>query len=114
MANPLACRAAAAAVRLLDSYDWQGNVKRIESELKAGLEPFRTLPNVRDVRVLGAVGVLEVKKLPSPDFVRKTVRETGVWLRPYGKFVYTMPPFIASTDDIERIVAAMGVLADVR
>ena len=114
MANPLACRAAAAAVRLLDSYDWQGNVKRIESELKAGLEPFRAIPNVRDVRVLGAVGVLEVKQLPCPDFVMKTVRETGVWLRPYGKFVYTMPPFIASTDDVRRIVAAMGVLANAR
>ena len=112
MANPLACAAAKAAVELLDCYDWRGNVKRIESELKAGLEPFRTLPNVRDVRVLGAVGVLEVKKLPCPDFVMKTVRETGVWLRPYGKFVYTMPPFIASTEDVRRIVAAMGVLAD--
>lgn len=113
MANPLACAASKAAVELLDCYDWRGNVKRIESELKAGLEPFRTLPNVRDVRVLGAVGVLEVKQLPCPDFVMKTVRETGVWLRPYGKFVYTMPPFIASTDDVQRIVAAMGVLADV-
>ena len=113
MANPLACAAAKAAVELLDCYDWRGNVKRIESELKAGLEPFRAIPNVRDVRVLGAVGVLEVKQLPCPDFVMKTVRETGVWLRPYGKFVYTMPPFIASTDDVRRIVAAMGVLADV-
>ena len=81
--------------------------------MKAGLEPFQAIPNVRDVRVLGAVGVLEVKQLPCPDFVMKTVRETGVWLRPYGKFVYTMPPFIASTADVRRIVAAMGVLADV-
>ena len=113
MANPLACAAAKAAVELLDCYDWRGNVKRIESELKSGLEPFRAIPNVCDVRVLGAVGVLEVKQLPCPDFVMKTVRETGVWLRPYGKFVYTMPPFIASTTDIQRIVAAMGVLADV-
>ena len=114
MANPLACAAACAAVDLFASFDACGHAARIEAVLKRELAPLASLANVRDVRVLGAVGVLEVGRLPDPETVRKTVLETGVWLRPYGKWVYTMPPFTASDAELVRIAGAMGRMADVR
>ncbi len=112
MANPLACAAAKASVKLLSSYDWKGNVARIESVLKKQLEPCRALPNVKDVRVLGAVGVLEVGKIPSPETTQKIVLETGVWLRPYANFIYTMPPYITPDSELEQIASAMKRLAE--
>lgn len=112
MANPLACAAAAASLRLLDVYDWRGNVARIESDLKTQLEPARKLSGVRDVRALGAVGVIEVEKLPSPASVREVVRETGVWLRPFGHWIYTMPPFVTAAEEVRRITGAMKLLAN--
>lgn len=112
MANPLACAAATASLRLLDSYDWQGSVKRIESELREQLAPAREFARVRDVRALGAVGVIEVDRLPSSERVRETVRSCGVWLRPFGRWIYTMPPFVSTPDDIRHITDAMKRLAD--
>jgi adenosylmethionine-8-amino-7-oxononanoate aminotransferase len=111
MANPIACAAGCASMRLMESYDWQGAVLRIERELKEQLEPYRSLPAVKDVRVLGAIGVLELHKLPSPEQVHALVHATGVWLRPFDRFVYTMPPFITSSEEISRITMAMGHLA---
>jgi len=111
MANPLACAAGCAAMRIMDSYDWQGAVLRIERELKEQLAPYRALPNVRDVRVLGAIGVLELHEAPSPETVQQVVRETGVWLRPFDHYLYTMPPFITTSEEILRITRAMGRLA---
>ena len=112
MANPLACAAACASLDLLDTYDWKSEVARIEKHLKTVLAPCRACPNVRDVRVLGAVGVLEVERIPSPEATRKIVLETGVWLRPYGHFIYTMPPFVTDDAALDRIAAAMRMLAD--
>lgn len=114
MANPLACAAACASLDIMRSRDWGLEVARIEKAFKRNLEPFRSLPNVRDVRVLGAVGVLEVERLPDPAAIRGIVLETGVWLRPYAHFVYAMPPFVVTDRELERIAAAMGKLADVR
>jgi adenosylmethionine-8-amino-7-oxononanoate aminotransferase len=111
MANPIACAAGCASMRLMESYDWQGSVLRIERELKDQLEPYRSFPNVKDVRVLGAIGVLELHKMPSLERVQSVVRSTGVWLRPFDHYVYTMPPFITSSEEVLRITRAMGLLA---
>ena len=111
MANPLACAAGAAALALYTGTDWLREVRRIESKLKAGLEKYRELPNVKDVRVLGAVGVLEVEELPGVEAVQKTVLREGVWLRPYGRYIYTMPPFVVTDGELEKIVGVMGELA---
>ena len=111
MANPLACAAATASLKLLDRYDWQVKVGRIETDLREQLAPAREFPHVRDVRALGAVGVIEVDRLPSPARVREVVRASGVWLRPFGRWIYTMPPFITPPEEIRRITDAMLTLA---
>ena len=111
MANPLACAAATASLKLLDAYDWRGNVARIERELGEQLAEARDYPGVRDVRALGAVGVIEVEHLPSPEAVREVVRSSGVWLRPFGNWIYTMPPFVTTSGEIRRITDAMKLLA---
>jgi adenosylmethionine-8-amino-7-oxononanoate aminotransferase len=111
MANPIACAAGCAAMRVMDSYDWQNAVLRIERELKNQLEPYRRSSNVKDVRVLGAIGVLELHEMPLPERVQSVVRETGVWLRPFDHYLYTMPPFVTSSDEVLRITQAMGRLA---
>ena len=111
MANPIACAAAAASVELFLSRDWGAETARIERRLKTALAPCRACPNVKDVRVLGAVGVLEVERIPDPETTRTIALETGVWLRPYDRFVYTMPPFITDDAGIDRIAEAMRALA---
>ena len=111
MANPLACAAATASLRLLDAYDWQDNVLRMERQMRRELAEAREFSHVRDVRVLGAVGVIEVDELPSPDRVMATVKKHGVWLRPFGRWIYAMPPFITPPGEIAKITAAMKELA---
>lgn len=111
MANPIACAAGCASLDLFDEYDWAGNVRRIESQMKQELGRLRGLPNVTDVRVLGAVGVVELKQIPSPQIVQNIVKQSGVWLRPFGNWLYTMPPFITSPEEISSIVSAMEQIA---
>jgi adenosylmethionine---8-amino-7-oxononanoate aminotransferase len=106
MGNPLAAAAANASLGLLRDGDWRAQVARIEKGLLAGLEPARDLPGVRDVRVLGAIGVIQFDR--EVDVAKATaaaVRE-GVWLRPFRDLVYTMPPYVTDDDDIARICAA--------
>ncbi|MHC8441998.1 MAG: adenosylmethionine--8-amino-7-oxononanoate transaminase [Candidatus Eutrophobiaceae bacterium] len=107
MANPLACAVAATNLDLLVENNWHAQVRRIERGLQAGLEPCRALPNVADVRVLGAVGVVEMRK---PVDLRRTVPafvEDRVWIRPFGKLIYLMPPYIISDADLETLCAAI-------
>lgn len=111
MANPLACAAGCASLELFGEYDWQDRVLAIERQLRVELEELRNLPNVKDVRVLGAVGVLELTNIPSPETVQRLVRQTGVWLRPFGNWLYTMPPFIVSESELTRIIQAMRLIA---
>ncbi len=107
MANPLACAVALASLELLEESPWRERVERIEGLLAVGLEPCRDLPGVRDVRVLGAIGVVETEKLVDVARIQRRVMERGVWLRPFARLCYTMPPFIASAAEIESITAAM-------
>lgn len=107
MANPLACAAGIASLSLFESRDYASSVKRIEARLKRNLEPLRSLENAADVRVLGAIGVLELKAKPFAEDILKVIRETGVWLRPFCNYVYTMPPLVTTDAEIDRICEAI-------
>ncbi len=107
MANPLACAVALASIDLLENYNWRAAVKRIEKRLRKGLEPCRELPAVKDVRVLGAIGVLETRQPVAVARVQERLVARGVWLRPFAHLCYTMPPFITTDDEIDMITAAM-------
>lgn len=110
MANPLACAAGIASLNLFESRDYAKNVARIESRLRANLEPLRNLENAADVRVLGAIGCLELKAIPTSDDILRVIRETGVWLRPFCNYVYTMPPLITSDAEIDQICEAIKMI----
>ena len=110
MANPIACAAGCASLDLFDEYDCQGRVSSIERQLASELEGLRGHRNVRDVRTLGAVGVIELNKMPPPELVQKKVLETGVWMRPFGSWLYAMPPFVTSPDELTRMTRAMKEL----
>ncbi|MEU1374608.1 adenosylmethionine--8-amino-7-oxononanoate transaminase [Streptomyces triculaminicus] len=111
MGNPLACSIANASIDLLLSRDWRTDVKRIEAGLRDGLAGAASLPGVRDVRVLGAIGVVELDhEVDMAAATRAAVRE-GVWLRPFRNLVYTMPPYVTEDADVERICAAVRTVA---
>ena len=107
MANPLAAAVSLASIKLLLSRDWRGEVQQIESELTEGLAPASSLPGVREVRVLGAIGVVEMEAPIPVATTQAALIERGVWLRPFGRLLYTMPPFVSSVPDIRTIAAAM-------
>jgi adenosylmethionine---8-amino-7-oxononanoate aminotransferase len=109
MANPLACAVASASIDLLTGQDWASRVARIEGGLAAGLAPARELPGVADVRVLGAVGVVQLDR--PVDVARATAAAlaAGVWLRPFRDLVYTMPPYVSTDEDVRAITR--GVVA---
>lgn len=107
MANALACAVSVAAVELLLEGDWRARVREIEAGLRAGLEPARSLPGVADVRVLGAIGVIEMREPVDMAVATRTAIEHGLWLRPFGRLVYAMPPFICTPDEIAAIGAGM-------
>lgn len=107
MANPLACAAAGAALDLYASRDWAAEVRRIEAALKAELEVFRTGPAVRDVRVCGAIGVVELDRTMPAAAVQHEFVSRGVWIRPIGNLLYLMPPYITTNAEIHTLAAAM-------
>lgn len=111
MANPLACAAACASLELFAQNDYAAKVARIERQFRDGLEPVRGKPNVRDVRVLGAAGVVEVGRLPATADIARVIRAHGVWLRPFCNFIYAMPPLVSDEGTIDRIVGALTDLA---
>ena len=104
MANPLACAVAAKSTELLISQDWQSNIQRIETQLRTALTPLQSLEYVHDVRVLGAIGVVELTfnvdmKTLQQEFVRR-----GIWVRPFGKLVYVMPPYVITSQELKTLL----------
>jgi len=107
MANPLACAVAFESINLLLESNWESNIDMIEKELRNGLLPLKENDFVEDVRVLGAIGVLEMKESIDVEKTQLALIENGVWLRPFGKLLYTMPPFISLRSDIYKITLAI-------
>jgi adenosylmethionine-8-amino-7-oxononanoate aminotransferase len=107
MANALACAVAVASVELLLDQDWRTRVLEIEAGLRDGLEPARSLPGVADVRVLGAIGVIEMADPVDVPAATAAALEHGIWLRPFRNLVYAMPPYICTQDEIGQITSAM-------
>jgi adenosylmethionine-8-amino-7-oxononanoate aminotransferase len=106
MANPLACAVASASLGLLDG-QWQGQVSRINDALAKSLAPAAAQDCVREVRVIGAVGVVELNRAVDIPAITRAAIERGVWLRPFRNLVYTMPPYICTPADIRVIGAAI-------
>jgi adenosylmethionine-8-amino-7-oxononanoate aminotransferase len=111
MGNPLAARVALASIDELLRRDWRGEVAGIGKRLRAGLAPARELPGVRDVRVLGAIGVVALDHAVDVPAAQAAAESHGVWLRPFRDLVYTMPPFVTPDDDVERIARAVVAAA---
>ncbi len=107
MGNPLACAVALASLDLLEDGAWRARVRRIESQLRAELEPCRALAPVADVRVLGAIGVVELHEPVDLARVQPAFVERGVWIRPFGRLVYSMPPYPIDADDLSRVTGAI-------
>ncbi|MBX7432879.1 adenosylmethionine--8-amino-7-oxononanoate transaminase [Mycobacterium sp. Y57] len=111
MANALACAVSVASVELLLGGDWSARVGAIEAGLTAGLAPAAALPNVVDVRVLGAIGVLEVDRPVDLGIATPVAIEHGVWLRPFRNLIYVMPPYICTGSETAEITSAMIAVA---
>jgi len=111
MANPLACSIALASTGLLLDGSWRDDVLRIEAGLKAGLEPARELKGVTDVRVLGAIGVIQLDHPVNMELATGAAVSRGVWLRPFRDLIYTMPPYVTGDEDLDRITGAMVAAA---
>ena len=107
MANPLACTAALTSIRLLLESNWQENIHRIQQGLEQGLQPCKALAQVHDVRVLGAIGVVELNEPVDMKSIVPQFVDAGVWIRPFGKLVYLMPPYIIENDDLKHLTSAL-------
>lgn len=107
MANPLACQVACASINLLLESDWQQKVSRIGKLLEQGLNPCRKLKQVQDVRVLGAIGVVEMKEPVVLREMQAAFVQRGVWVRPFGRLVYIMPPYCMEDKDLHSLTAAI-------
>jgi adenosylmethionine---8-amino-7-oxononanoate aminotransferase len=113
MGNPLACSVALESIRLLLSSDWQQKVKNIEKQLIDSLSPCKKIDGVTDVRVLGAIGVIELEQPVNMSKIQQAFVDAGVWLRPFGKLVYLMPPYTIETSEIKILCnAVIDILND--
>ncbi len=111
MANPLACAVALASLQLLATGEWRAQVARIERGLRRGLEPAREVPGVTDVRVLGAIGVVQLDHEVDVRAATAAALERGVWLRPFRDLVYTMPPYVTDEDALATVCEAVVAAA---
>jgi len=111
MANPLACAVSVASIEVLLGQDWRSRVAEISAGLADGLRPARALPGVTDVRVCGAIGVIECDRPVDLAIATPAALDRGVWLRPFRNLVYAMPPYICTADEIATITSAMVEVA---
>ena len=112
MANPLACSCALASIDLLLNSPWQPRVARIEHELRQGLVPCGSSELVKEVRVKGAIGVVELTRPVDMGWIQPRLVELGVWVRPFGRLLYLMPPFVIESGELERLTFAICAVVD--
>ncbi|KMQ86307.1 adenosylmethionine-8-amino-7-oxononanoate aminotransferase, partial [Lasius niger] len=108
MGNPLACAAANASLDLFETEPRLEQVKQIEEQLKEELEPLKTLPHVKDVRVMGAVGVVEMDHIPNPPAINQAFLKLGVWIRPFRNIIYLTPSFTMKPEELTKLTHAIG------
>ncbi len=100
MGNPLACAVANESIEMLLERDWEADICRIEDRLKEHWLDAKNIPGVKDVRIMGAIGVIEMEQPVDMKVIQPRLVEEGIWLRPFGRLIYTMPPFVMSDDDL--------------
>ena len=108
MGNPMACAVANASISLLLNSNWAERVHRIETQLTTELMHLQALNHVADVRVLGAIGVVELKQAVDLPAIQRKFVEHGVWVRPFGRLVYLMPPFVIAPDELSQLTDAVS------
>ncbi len=107
MGNPLACAVANASIQLLLTQDWQNTVWEIEQVLVKKMLPLMANEQVNDVRVLGTIGVVETKKNVNVSIIQKRFVDLGVWIRPFGKLIYIMPPLVITPSELILLIDAI-------
>ncbi|HDY86296.1 MAG TPA: aminotransferase class III-fold pyridoxal phosphate-dependent enzyme, partial [Methylophaga sp.] len=114
MGNPLACRVACESLDLLMESDWQGQVKAIEQQLLDELSPYQSKEGVKEVRVKGAIGVVELHQPVDQymDWLSDFIVDQGVWIRPFRNLIYIMPPYIINKADLAKLTKAIGAVID--
>jgi len=114
MANPLACKVASASIDVLLASDWQNKVKRIEQKLLTELADYQADPLVKEVRVKGAIGIIELHDMiwEQMTWLPKFIVDQGVWIRPFKNLIYIMPPYIIQSDELSQLTSAMGKILE--
>ena len=107
MANPLACALACASIDLLVENNWQQTIVHIETQLSQLLHPLQNHSAIQEIRVLGAIGVIEMKESVNMEIIQPTFVKNGIWVRPFGKLVYVMPPYIITDSELEQLIAGI-------